>query len=122
VTTNSGAVFDTTEEPPYNKGNNSHHYLYTPDEYVTEQFEGEVASRLSKCLGIGGHGLGLDEILYIALALRIEIPTHLQERAHAIHNEITACLSTSYEPTSAGGEHGQPLPVAKAKMRSKLRA
>lgn len=121
VTTRSGTVFDTTEEPPCTKDSNSQHYLYTTEEYRTKQFEDEVASRLSKGLGIGGRGIGLDETLYIALALRIEIPTHLQERAHAIHNEITAGLPTAELDGSSGGRE-RPLPSTGAKVRGKVRA
>ena len=122
VTTSSGTVFDTTDEPPHSKNSPSHHYLYTPEEFATETFKNATEAHLSKCFGVGGHGIGLDETLYIALALHLEIPPHLQERAHAIHHKIAASLLAPAEPSSSSGEPERPMPSTGATVRSKVRA
>lgn len=122
VTTNDGCVFDTTQDPPRTKGEcPSHRYLYTEEEFETECFKDDTMRTLRRLQDIGHHP-SLDELLYVAIALKLEIPAHLQERAYALHQEITATLPTPSELASAGGEPERPLPSTGAKVRAKVRA
>jgi len=121
VTTSTGMVFDTTATPPRSKGNGAaHSYLLTPEEYASEEFKYRALDIVRKKLGPGAH-VELDELLYIAIAWKLEIPKHLIERAYEIHNEIAVSGLATAEPGDTGGEYERPLSSSRAKVRVKVR-